>query len=113
MVSIRKASKKVSKTADKKPRDYELVLVVSPDVMDEVFEAAIDKISKFITERGGAISSVDQWGEKKLAYPIRHFVKGKYVLIQFKSGPALGRELEASLQISEEVLRHLLVKVGS
>ena len=93
--------------------DYEMVLVISPEVVDEQFEATIENISRFITGKGGVISEIEQWGKRSLAYPIRHFVDGSYVLTRFKLKPAFGKELEANLQISEEVLRHLLIKLGS
>ena len=110
MVS-RRVSKRAIKAEEVQARDYELAVIISPEVMDEKLEAMIDNISKFITERGGVISSVDRWGKRKLAYPIKHFMEGNYVLAQFKLKPALGKELEARLQILEEVLRHLLVKI--
>jgi small subunit ribosomal protein S6 len=93
-------------------RDYELVVIISPEVVDEEIPAAIDKISQFIIERGGAITEVNQWGRRKLAYPIRDFMEGNYVLTQFKMEPGLTAELEASLGISEEILRHLLVRLS-
>ena len=95
----------------KQLRDYELVLVVSPEVAEEEFEAAIDTVSKFITDKGGTISDINRWGKKRLAYPIKHFVEGNYVLTRFRLGPAHGKELEANLRISEEVLRHLVIKL--
>jgi len=112
MVSKR-ASKQALKVEDVQLRDYELVVIISPEVVDEKLEATIDNISQFITERGGIISSVDRWGKRKLAYPIKHFMEGSYVLVQFKLKPTLSKELEAKLQISEEVLRHLLIKLSS
>ncbi len=94
-------------------RDYELVLVISPEVVEEEFEATIDTLSRFITERGGTISDIERWGKRRLAYPIIRFVEGSYVLARFKLRPALGKELEANLRISEEVLRHLLIRLDS
>jgi small subunit ribosomal protein S6 len=110
---VKKASKQALKAEEVQLCDYELVVIISPEVADEKLEAMIDNISKFITERGGVISSVDRWGKRKLAYPIKHFMEGNYVLAQFKSKAALGKELEARLQILEEVVRHLLIKLGS
>ncbi len=112
MVSER-ASKQALKAEEEQLRDYELVAIISPEVVDEKLEAIIDNISQFITERGGIISSVERWGERRLAYPIKHFMEGSYVLTQFKLKPILSKELEARLQISEEVLRHLLIKLSS
>ncbi len=65
------------------------------------------------TGRGGTIANTERWGKRKLAYPIKHSLEGNYVLIKCKLKPASSRELEANLGISEEVLRHLLVKLES
>ncbi len=112
MVSGR-TSKQAVKAEEVELRDYELVVIISPEVEDEKLEAIIDNISQLITERGGIISGVDRWGKRKLAYPIKHFMEGSYALAQFKLKPTSSQELEARLRISEEVLRHLLVKLSS
>jgi len=104
-------SKKVVEVEDNQLRDYELVVIISPEVVEEQFDATIDNVSQFITEKGGTIADVERWGKKRLAYPIEHFMEGSYVLTRFRLKPALSKELEANLQISEEVLRHLLVKI--
>jgi len=110
MVSKR-VSKKALKVEDKQLRDYELVFIISSEVAEEKSDTIIDDVSRFITKIGGTISGVERWGKRKLAYPIRHFTEGDYVLTRFKLEPALSQELEANLRISEEVLRHLLIKV--
>jgi small subunit ribosomal protein S6 len=102
--------KQVSVVEDKRSRDYELVFIISPEVTDESLEQKIDGISQFITSNNGVISEVERWGKKKLAYPVGHFWEGNYVLARFKLSPARCKELESNLKISEEVLRHLLVK---
>ncbi len=104
---------KVSAEESEQLRDYELVLVISPEVTEEEFEATIDNVGRFITEKGGIVSDIERWGKRRLAYPIRHFVEGSYVLTKFKLKPAFGKELGANLRISEEVLRHLLVRLSS
>ena len=101
------------KVEDEQLPDYELVLIISPEVVGEKFDTVIDNVSKLITGKGGIISDVEQWGKKRLAYPIKHFKEGSYVLTRFKLKPTLSKELEASLQISEEILRHLLIKLSS
>lgn len=107
------AARQVLKTEAGQPRDYELLLIISPEVMDEELESRVDKISQTITERGGVVSSTEPWGKRKLAYPIEHFTEGHYVLIKLSLEPASCREFEASLRISEEILRHLLINLGS
>ncbi|MFC1991914.1 30S ribosomal protein S6 [Chloroflexota bacterium] len=98
---------------DRQLRDYELVLIISPEVAEERFEAVIDNVSQFVTGKGGVIASIDRWGKRSLAYPIKHHVDGSYVLARFKMKPAFGKELETSLRISTEVLRHLLIKLDN
>jgi len=98
---------------DKKLHDYELVVIISPEVMEEAVDDVMGRISRFITENGGSIPTIERWGKKKLAYPIKHFTEGNYVLARFKMKPKLSKELEASLQISEEVFRHLLVRLNA
>ncbi len=112
-MTSKRTEKQALETEDKQLRDYELLLIISPEVMDEELESRVDKIGQSITERGGIISSTEQWGKRKLAYPIEHFTEGNYVLIEFRFEPTLCRELEASLRISEEILRHLLINPGS
>ena len=110
-MAAKKVSEKVLPVEDKQLRNYELALIISPEVADEALDTTIDSVSQFITEKGGVISGVERWGKRKLAYPIEHFMEGTYVLTQFKLKPTLSKELEANLQISEEVLRHLLIRI--
>jgi small subunit ribosomal protein S6 len=92
-------------------RDYELVLVVSPDAGDDGFPATVERVSNFITERGGEIKNVDQWGRRRLAYPIRRFHDGYYAVAHFSADPPVLRPLEASLELAEDILRHLVVRL--
>lgn len=94
-------------------RDYELVLIIKPDVAEEALEATLDNLGKYITETGGTVSNIDRWGKKKLAYPINHFLEGQYVLTQFKMSPASGKQMEANIRISEDILRHLLISLNA
>ena len=96
----------------KQPCDYELVFIVSPEVADDALEATINVASQFISSKGGTVSNVDPWGKRKLAYPLKHFLEGSYVLVRFQMSPTWCKELEASLRISENILRHLLIKLS-
>lgn len=92
---------------------YELVMIISPEVAEEQFEGAINSVSQFITGKGGTVSDIERWGKKRLAYPIRHFGEGSYVLTRFRLPPAHNKELEANLRISEDILRHMLIKLDN
>ena len=91
-------------------RDYELVLIISPDIQEDDVPSAIDKVSQFITGRGGTVAGVDRWGRRKLAYAIQRHLEGNYVLTQFQLDPSQIAGLEASLGLAEEVIRHLVVR---
>jgi small subunit ribosomal protein S6 len=105
--------KKEQVIGDKKLQDYELVFILNPEMAEEALETRINGISQFITTREGVVSDIQKWGKKKLAYPIKHFLEGNYILAKFQMKPAQAKELEANLRISEEVIRHLLIKAGA
>ncbi len=105
--------KEALKVEDKRLQDYELVFIVSPEVTDESLENTVDSVSQFISGKDGVISDSERWGKRKLAYPMGRFLEGHDVLTRFKISPARCKELEASLEISEEILRHLLIKSSS
>jgi small subunit ribosomal protein S6 len=93
-------------------RDYDLIYIISPEIGEESVPATVEKVSKLVAERGGAVEGVEQWGKRKLAYPINRFTEGSYVSTRIKLSPAEAKGLEANLKLTEEVIRHLLVKIG-
>jgi small subunit ribosomal protein S6 len=93
-------------------RDYELVVILSPELAEEDIPAAIDRLSQLIVDRGGEVRDIDRWGRRKLAYPISKHLEGNYLVTQVRLDPNRTSDVEAGLRISEEVLRHLLLRVG-
>ena len=91
-------------------RDYELAVVISPDVTDEQAPEAYERVRQMVVSRGGEIVNEDVWGRKKLAYPIGKHLEGNYLFTDIKLPPERVRDLESGLQISEEVLRHMLIR---
>ena len=73
--------------------------------------ATVDRVSGFIQERGGEVTQVDQWGKRRLAYPIRSQLEAYYVVTQFKLEPQAVRALEGNLELAEDVMRHLVVRL--
>ena len=92
-------------------RDYELVMVLSPEANEEELTATVERVSNFITEHGGTAEEPDKWGLRRLAYPIEEFMEGNYVLTRFSLEASNVTELDRSLQSSDDVLRHLVTKV--
>src|SRR5512141_410571 len=91
-------------------RRYELMLVLRPDAPDERIAAIVDRTTRQITAEGGQIVKVAPWGRRRLAYPIERYREGSYHIIVFEAPAEAIAELERGLLITEEVLRHLVVR---
>src|ERR1700675_1782391 len=92
-------------------RRYELMLVVRPDVADDKSQALVDRTTPQIVTAGGQIVKVAPWGRRRLAYPIDRHREGSYQIVVFEAPPEAIAELEHTLLITEEVLRHLITRV--
>ena len=91
-------------------RDYEIVFILTPEANEGEVEAAIGRISAFVTDRGGRFGEHEIWGLRRLAYPINKFMEGIYVLANFSLDASDVLELERSLTTSEDVIRHLVTR---
>ncbi len=89
---------------------YETLYVIKPDLEDEARAALIQKFSAIITDNGGEVESVDEWGKRKLAYAINYETEGYYALYNFSSEPEFPAELGRVLNITDGVLRSLIIK---
>ena len=87
---------------------YETMLVTSAALDEEATAALVGKFKSLI-EANGTIDSVDEWGKKRLAYPINDEVEGVYTVIKFTSEPAFPAELDRVYKITEGVMRSLIV----
>ena len=91
---------------------YELIYIIDTGLEEAARKELIEKVSALITGNGGEIEKVDEtWGKRRLAYAIDYKNEGWYVLVNFKAPAELPRELERNLQINENVLRYLVVKL--
>ena len=91
-------------------RRYELMLVLRPDVADDKAQAVIDRTTRQLVASGGQIIKVAPWGRRRLAYPIDRHREGSYHIILFEAPSDAIAELERTLLITEEVLRHLVTR---
>jgi small subunit ribosomal protein S6 len=92
-------------------RRYELMLVLRPDAPDDRVQATLDRTTRGIAASGGQIVKVSPWGRRRLAYPIGQHREGSYYLLLFDAPSDAIGELERSLLITEEVMRHLVTRV--
>lgn len=90
---------------------YESMYILKPDLDEESRKALIEKFSALVTENGGKIEKVDEWGPKKLAYEINYIKEGYYVLMTFEAAPQFPLELERNYNISDSVLRYNIIRL--
>ncbi|MBY9082139.1 30S ribosomal protein S6 [Paenibacillus sp. HN-1] len=88
-------------------RKYEVMYIIRPDIEQEAVQAAVEKFQGIISN-GGEITKHDVQGKKRLAYEIKKFRDGVYVLVNFAAEPAVVAELERIMKISDEVIRYLI-----
>jgi small subunit ribosomal protein S6 len=93
-------------------RSYELTVIIDPDIAEEDVPQALDKLNALIAKSGGDIAETNHWGRRRLSYPIGRHGEGNYVLMKLGLEPEKTTELETGLNIAEEYLRHLLLRVG-
>jgi small subunit ribosomal protein S6 len=92
-------------------RNYELMLVINPTLNEERLDATVNGITQFIIGLDGTVAETRMLGKRRLAYPIKHQSEGYYVMMHFKAKSAAGPQLEARLNILEEIIRYLLVNL--
>ncbi len=90
---------------------YETVFILTPVLSDSQVKEAVKKFEDFLTSKGGEIVWKEDWGLKKLAYPIQHKKTGFYHLMEFKLNPEELKSLDISFKRDERVMRHLIVKL--
>lgn len=91
-------------------RQYETIFILRPSLEEDKRNEAIEKF-KGIIAADGEIESVEEWGNRRLAYEIEKIREGYYVLVKFKANPTLPKELERNYKISDEILRYIIVNL--
>jgi small subunit ribosomal protein S6 len=94
-------------------RPYELIFILKPDAGEDICKGIVQKITGVVEGFKGQITSVDDWGKRKLAYPIQKFNEGHYILIKLSSPNDTIKEIERLLRVNEYVIRHMTVKVDT
>ena len=90
--------------------NYEAVYILNPDLNEEQIAALVERF-KSVVEANGTVTEIDEWGKRRLAYPINYKTEGYYVLVNYTAEASVPKEIERNLQISDSILRYLTVKV--
>ncbi len=91
-------------------RQYELIVIVQPDLDEEATAGVLDRVKNMITDNGGEIVKTEVWGSKSLAYEINDFREGYYVYMDVAFKPEFGTELKQNLRYLEPIIRYMLTK---
>lgn len=90
-------------------RDYDLGIIINPDVGDEQARAIVERVTQSITTNDGQVVRVNAVGRRRLAYPIDRHRDGLYFFFDFSMPPEAASELERTLRVNESVIRHLML----
>lgn len=90
-------------------RQYEMVFIMTPVLSDQQMKDTVEKFRKILTDNGAELVHEENWGLKKMAYPIQNKSTGFYQLIEFKSEPSLIQTIETEFRRDERVMRYLTV----
>ena len=93
-------------------REYELIYIAKPDLPDEDMAKIVERSQKVITDRGGQVLALEDWGKKKLAYEIQKYGKGHFVYVLFLGDAEMVSKSERLLRIDDSILRFLTVKIA-
>ncbi len=93
-------------------RNYELVVIVHPDLDETAVNSLVEKVKGWIVDSGGSVAKVEMWGRRRMAYAIRKQHEGQYVLFQAEIAPRFSAELERNLRFMEPVMRFMLISAN-
>lgn len=96
--------------AETNQHEYELVFVARPNLGEEGVTALTDRVNQVVAGQSGAVQAVEMWGKRTLAYPIKKYFEGIYVLNRIAMPPQGTAELDRLLRFNEDVLRYLIVR---
>ncbi|MDF9407051.1 MAG: 30S ribosomal protein S6 [Pelotomaculum sp. PtaB.Bin013] len=91
-------------------RKYEVVFIIRPDLDEDKSTAVIDKFKDLIESQGGEVLKVDKWGKRRLAFEVKDFREGFYVILHINAESKVSSELDRVFKITDEVLRHIIVR---
>ena len=90
---------------------YEVLYVIDAGMEDQARYELIAQFGELMTNNGATVEKVDEWGKRRLAYPINFKNEGYYVLVNFTAAPEFPRELERNFEINENIMRYLVTRV--
>lgn len=91
-------------------RKYELMYILQPTLSAEELTAIVDRFNELISSMGGTVEKTDRWERQNLAYELKGFREGYYVVLYFQGDPTLETELDRQMKLTETILRHMILR---
>lgn len=91
-------------------RKYEIMYIIRPNIEEEAQKSLVERFNNVLTTNGAELESVKEWGKRRLAYEINDFRDGYYMLLNIVAEPAAVQEFDRLAKISEDIIRHIVVK---
>lgn len=91
-------------------RPYELVYILQPTLSADELTALVDRFNDLISSMNGTVEKTDRWERRQLAYELKGFRDGYYVVVDFQGTPALVNEIDRQMKITESILRHMIIR---
>ncbi len=92
-------------------KKYEAFYIVKPELADADVQKIADRFKGIVEENGGAVEKAGKWDKRKLAYELKGYKEGNYVLMNFEAPPSLPKELNRLMQISDDIIRHRIYSI--
>ena len=93
-------------------RHYEIIYIINPNESDDDFNEIIDKFNNLIVNQKGIIIKTQKWGKQRLAYTVKKYNNGFYVLIDFCADPGVTTELERNLNLDDRIIKYQTIKLA-
>lgn len=93
-------------------RNYECMIILDPTLETEGIDNSINRFQEIIAKNGGKVENVSKWGRRRLAYKIGQNTEGFYVVLTLQGENQTVSELDRVLKITDEVIRHVIVRLG-
>lgn len=90
-------------------RTYEALYIIQPEAGDDEIQTIDEGVKKLITDNGGSVVRSEIWGKRRLAYEVKGFNDGVYVLVRYQATPEIIQKLETHFRLADAIIRHLVV----
>ena len=91
-------------------RKYEIMYIIRPNMDEEARQALVERFNNILKENGAEITSVKEWGKRRLAYEIKKYRDGHYMIVNVVSEPKAVQEFDRLARISDDIIRHIVVR---